>query len=95
MSAIRAACTFYPDPEHLIHQLADRQKRSAYDFSCQLLSEMDIDDPTMVASQMELVLKGCLSRMLVNRSQRDVDTALRLAEDLVRFAQCRKAGALA
>lgn len=90
-----AACTFYPDPEHPIHQLADQQKRSAYNFSRQLLSEMNIDDPAMVASQMELVLEGCLSRMLVNRSQRDVDTALRLAEDLLRLAQCRKAGALA
>ncbi len=34
----------------------------------------------MVAKQMELVLEGCLSRMLVNRSQADVDTAHRLAE---------------
>jgi hypothetical protein len=32
----------------------------------------------MVAKQMELVLEGCLSRMLVNRSQADVDTAHRL-----------------
>ncbi len=48
----------------------------------------------MVAKQMELVLEGCLSRMLVNRSQVDVDTAYRLAEDILRFAQCRMGGAL-
>lgn len=43
----------------------------------------------MVAKQMELVLEGCLSRMLVNRSRADVDTAHRLAEDILRFARCR------
>jgi hypothetical protein len=43
----------------------------------------------MVAKQMELVLEGCLSRMLVNRSQTDVDTARQLAEDILRFACCR------
>jgi hypothetical protein len=32
--------------------------------------------------------------MLVNRSQADVDTAHRLAEDILRFAQCRSGGAL-
>lgn len=51
-------------------------------------------DPAMVAKQMELVLEGCLSRMLVNRSQADVDTAHRLAEDILRFARCRQGGAL-
>ncbi|EDS5529489.1 TetR family transcriptional regulator, partial [Salmonella enterica subsp. enterica serovar Braenderup] len=55
---------------------------------------LEIDDPAMVARQMELVLEGCLSRMLVNRSQADVDTAQRLAEDILRFAQCRQGGAL-
>lgn len=44
----------------------------------------------MVAKQMELVLEGCLSRMLVNRSRADVDTAHRLAEDILRFARCRR-----
>lgn len=89
-----AACTFYPDPSHPIHQLADQQKRAAHDFTHELLTTLEIDDPAMVARQMELVLEGCLSRMLVNRSQADVDTAHRLAEDILRFAQCRKAGAL-
>lgn len=89
-----AACTFYPDPSHPVHQLADQQKRAAHDFTHELLTTLEIDDPAMVARQMELVLEGCLSRMLVNRSQADVDTAHRLAEDILRFAQCRKAGAL-
>ncbi|MBV8042488.1 transcriptional regulator [Pluralibacter sp.] len=89
-----AACTFYPDPEHPTHQLADLQKRAAHDFTHELLTKLEVDDPAMVASQMELVLEGCLSRMLVNRSQSDVDTAQRLAEDILRLAQCRLAGAL-
>ncbi|CBG89918.1 transcriptional regulator [Citrobacter rodentium] len=89
-----AACTFYPDPAHPIHQLADQQKRAAHDFTHELLTTLEVDDPAMVARQMELVLEGCLSRMLVNRSQADVDTARRLAEDILRFAQCRLGGAL-
>jgi len=89
-----AACTFYPDPEHPIHQLADLQKRAAYEFSHELLTKLEVDDPAMVAQQMELVLEGCLSRLLVKRSQQDVDTAQRLAEDILRFAQCRSGGAL-
>lgn len=89
-----AACTFYPDPDHPIHQLAEQQKSAARDSTHELLSQLDIDDPTMVAKQMELVLEGCLSRMLVKRSQADVDTAQRLAEDILRFAECRQGGAL-
>lgn len=89
-----AACTFYPDPDHPIHQLADQQKQAAYAFSHELLTKLEVDDPAMVAKQMELVLEGCLSRMLVNHSQVDVDTAHRLAEDILRFAQCRQGGAL-
>lgn len=89
-----AACTFYPDPEHPIHQLADLQKRAAHEFTHELLSKLEVDDPTMVARQMELVLEGCLSRLLVKRSQQDVDTAQRLAEDILRFARCRSGGAL-
>ncbi|MFW0767463.1 transcriptional regulator [Trabulsiella odontotermitis] len=89
-----AACTFYPDPEHPIHQLADQQKRAAHDYTHELLTQLEVDDPAMVAKQMELILEGCLSRMLVNRSQADVDTAQRLAEDILRFAQCRQSGAL-
>ncbi|VDZ81379.1 transcriptional regulator [Salmonella bongori] len=80
-----AACTFYPDATHPVHQLANQQKRAAHDFTHELLTTLDIDDPAMVARQMELVLEGCLSRMLVNRSQADVDTAQRLAEDILRF----------
>ncbi|MGU3415569.1 transcriptional regulator [Enterobacteriaceae bacterium C23F] len=89
-----AACTFYPDPEHPIHQLADLQKRAAHEFTHELLTKLEVDDPTMVARQMELVLEGCLSRLLVKRSQQDVDTAQRLAEDILRFARCRSGGAL-
>jgi AcrR family transcriptional regulator len=89
-----AACTFYPDPEHPVHQLADQQKRAAHDCTHELLTQLEIDDPAMVAKQMELILEGCLSRMLVKRSQADVDTARRLAEDILRFAQCRQGGAL-
>lgn len=89
-----AACTFYPDPEHPIHQLADLQKRAAHEFTHELLTKLEVDDPTMVAKQMELVLEGCLSRLLIKRSQQDVDTAQRLAEDILRFAQCRSGGAL-
>lgn len=89
-----AACTFYPDPEHPIHQLADLQKRTAHEFTHELLTRLEVDDPAMVAKQMELVLEGCLSRLLVKRSQQDVDTAQRLAEDILRFAQCRSGGAL-
>ncbi|MGY5958822.1 transcriptional regulator [Kosakonia sp. BK9b] len=89
-----AACTFFPDPGHPIHQLADQQKKEAHDFTHTLLSKLEVDDPAMVAKQMELVLEGCLSRMLVNRSQADVDTAQRLAEDILRFARCRQGGAL-
>lgn len=89
-----AACTFYPDPAHPVHQLAEQQKAAARDYTHELLSQLDIDDPTMVARQMELVLEGCLSRMLVKRSQADVDTAQRLAEDILRFAECRQGGAL-
>jgi len=89
-----AACTFYPDPYHPIHQLADQQKRAAHDFTHELLTKLEGDDPAMVAKQMELVLEGCLSRMLINRSLTDVETAHRLAEDILRFAQCRMGGAL-
>ena len=89
-----AACTFYPDPGHPIHQLADQQKKAAHDFTHELLTTLEVDDPAMVAKQMELVLEGCLSRMLVNRSHADVETAHRLAEDILRFAQCRMGGAL-
>jgi len=88
------ACTIYLDPTHAIHQLTNQQISAAYDYTHELLTALEVDDPAMVAKQMELVLEGCLSRMLVNRSQVDVDTAYRLAEDILRFAQCRMGGAL-
>lgn len=74
--------------------MADQQKKAAHDFTHELLTTLEVDDPAMVAKQMELVLEGCLSRMLVNRSHADVETAHRLAEDILRFAQCRMGGAL-
>lgn len=89
-----AACSLYPDATHPIHQIADRQKQAAWEHTHDLLAALKIEDPEMVARQMELVLEGCLSRMLVKRSQQDVDTARRLAEDILRFAQCRAGGAL-
>ena len=89
-----AACTFYPAADHPVHQLAAQQKQAAFAFTHDLLTQLEVDDPTMVAKQMELVLEGCLSRMMVNRSQADVDTAHRLAEDILRFARCRQGGAL-
>ena len=60
----------------------------------ELLTQLEVDDPAMVAKQMELIVEGCLSRLLIKRSQADVDTAQRLAEDILRFAQCRAGGAL-
>jgi hypothetical protein len=93
---IRAACLL--PPVHFIPipgintSVADQQKRAAHDFTHELLTTLEVDDPAMVAKQMELVLEGCLSRMLVNRSQMWIRH--RLAEDILRFAQCRMGGAL-
>lgn len=89
-----AACTFYPDPQHPIHQLAEQQKQASLAYTHELLTQLEVDDPEMVAKQMELIVEGCLSRLLVKRSQTDVDIARRLAEDILRFAQCRMGGAL-
>ncbi|HBS7527569.1 TPA: transcriptional regulator [Klebsiella pneumoniae] len=89
-----AACTFYPDPQHPIHQLAEQQKQASLAYTHELLTQLEVDDPEMVAKQMELIVEGCLSRLLVKRSQTDVDTARRLAEDILRFAQRRMGGAL-
>ncbi|SQC18345.1 putative transcriptional regulator [Klebsiella pneumoniae] len=77
-----AACTFYPDPQHPIHQLAEQQKQASLAYTHELLTQLEVDDPEMVAKQMELIVEGCLSRLLVKRSQTDVDTARRLAEDI-------------
>ncbi len=89
-----AACTFYPDPTHPIHQVADQQKQAAWNYTHTLLTQLEVDDAVMVADQMELVLEGCLSKLLVKHNQADIDTARRLAEDILRFALCRKGGAL-
>lgn len=89
-----AACTFFPDAQHPVHQLAEQQKQASLAYTHELLTLLEVDDPAMVAKQMELIVEGCLSRMLVKRSQEDVDTAQRLAEDILRFAQCRSGGAL-
>ncbi|MBE0089760.1 transcriptional regulator [Raoultella planticola] len=89
-----SACTFYPDAQHPIHQLAEQQKQASLANTHELLTQLEVDDPAMVAKQMELIVEGCLSRLLIKRSQADVDTAQRLAEDILRFAQCRAGGAL-
>ena len=89
-----AACTFYPDAQHPIHQLAEQQKQASLANTHELLTQLEVDDPAMVAKQMELIVAGCLSRLRIKRSQADVDTAQRLAEDILRFAQCRAGGAL-
>jgi AcrR family transcriptional regulator len=88
-----AACTFYPDPDHPIHQLADQQKQAAFDFTHDLLTQLEVDDPTWSRNRWSWCWK-VVSRMLVNRSQTDVDTARQLAEDILRFACCRQGGAL-
>ncbi|AXW86862.1 transcriptional regulator [Lonsdalea britannica] len=89
-----AACSFYPDVHHPIHQLAEQQKQASYHYTKELLSELDIDDPAMVAQQMELILEGCLSKLLVKRQITDIAVAKRLAEDVLRIACCRLNGAL-
>lgn len=89
-----AACSFFPEDDHPIHQLAEQQKAASYEFTLALLQDIDMDDPEMVAHQMELVLEGCLSRLLVKRQLQDVETARRLAEDILQIARCRRNGAL-
>ncbi|WP_413727198.1 division control transcriptional repressor DicD [Sodalis sp. RH19] len=89
-----AACSFYPAADHPIHQLAERQKQASYAYTRELLDQLETDDPTMVAQQMELILEGCLSKLLVKHQLQDVAVARRLAEDILRLALCRKNGAL-
>ncbi|SLM61679.1 MULTISPECIES: division control transcriptional repressor DicD [Dickeya] len=90
-----AACSAYPDPTHPIHQLADQQKQASYQYTKTLLDELGTDDADMVAQQLELILEGCLSRLLVKRQLSDVSVAKRLAEDVLHMAMCRQHGALA
>lgn len=89
-----AACSFYPDDDHPIHQLAEQQKEASLLYTLELLREMEADDAEMVAQQMELILEGCLSKLLVKRQLQDVEVAKRLAEDVLEVALCRKYGAL-
>lgn len=90
-----AACSFYPQPDHPVHQVADLQKRASWDYTHDLLTQLETDNPTLVAHQMELILEGCLSRLLVKRNVQEVVTARTLAEDVLSIALCRKNGALA
>lgn len=90
-----AACSFYPQPDQPVHQLAEQQKRSSWQFTHEILVDLALDNPSMVADQMELILEGCLSKLLVKRNVQDVATAQRLAEDVYSIALCRKNGALA
>jgi AcrR family transcriptional regulator len=90
-----AACSFYPQPDQPIHQLAEQQKRASWQFTHDILVEQALDNPSMVADQIELILEGCLSKLLVKRNVQDVATAQRLAEDVFSIALCRKNGALA
>ncbi|MCW1873438.1 transcriptional regulator [Erwinia sp. INIA-01] len=89
-----AACSFYPQADHPIHQLAEQQKKASWQYTHELLDTLGADNPTLVAHQMELILEGCLSRLLVKRQVQDVETARRLAEDVLAIAMCRKNGAL-
>lgn len=89
-----AACSFFPAPDHPIHQLAEQQKQTSLDFTRNLLREMEADDADAVAQQMELVQEGCLSKLLIKRQLQDVSVAKQLAEDILKIAQCRKYGAL-
>lgn len=89
-----AACSFFPETNHPIHQLAEQQKLTSLELTRELLREMDADDADMVAQQMELIQEGCLSKLLVKRQLQDVSVAKRLAEDILQVAQCRRNGAL-
>ena len=77
-----------------MHQLAEQQKRASRQYTHELLTLLDTDNPTLVADQMELILEGCLSKLLVKRNKQDIATARRLAEDVLRIALCRRNGAL-
>ncbi|BEO26077.1 transcriptional regulator [Serratia marcescens] len=89
-----AACSFFPETDHPIHQLAEQQKLISLELTRELLRDMDADDADMVAQQMELIQEGCLSKLLIKRQLQDVSVAKRLAEDILQVAQCRRNGAL-
>lgn len=89
-----AACSFYPQADHPIHQIAELQKQASWHFTHELLTLLEMDNPALVAHQMELILEGCLSRLLVKRKVQEVEIARSLAEDVLSIALCRKNGAL-
>lgn len=39
-----AACTFYPDAQHPIHQLAEQQKQASLANTHELLTQLEVDD---------------------------------------------------
>ncbi|MCX8965236.1 transcriptional regulator [Erwinia psidii] len=90
-----AACSFFPQPDHPIHQVAERQKRASWQYTHDLLNALETDNPELITHQMELILEGCLSRLLVKRNLQEVETARSLAEDVLNIALCRRNGALA
>ncbi|MDX7986014.1 transcriptional regulator [Xenorhabdus sp. 12] len=89
-----ATCSAFPEADHPIHQLAELQKQNSFSYTVELLQQLDIDDSEQVAKQMELILEGCLSKLLVKRDIDDVNTAKLLAQDILTIAACRKNGAL-
>ncbi|GAA0479474.1 MULTISPECIES: transcriptional regulator [Tatumella] len=89
-----AACSIYPAPHHPIHQVAEQQKQASWQYTHRQLTALELDNPTMVTDQLELVLEGCLSKLLVKRNLQDIATARRLAEDILQVALCRQNGAL-
>ncbi|CBJ80590.1 putative regulator with homeodomain-like DNA binding domain with homeodomain-like DNA binding domain (TetR/AcrR family) [Xenorhabdus bovienii str. Jollieti] len=88
-----AACSVFPDTEHPIHQLAELQKQNSFHYTVELLQQLEIENSERVAKQMELILEGCLSKLLVKRELEDVITAKLLAQDILTIAKCRKNGA--
>ncbi|WP_340610482.1 division control transcriptional repressor DicD [Xenorhabdus bharatensis] len=89
-----AACSAFPDTDHPIHQLAALQKQSSFQYTNGLLQQIGIENSEQVAKQMELILEGCLSKLLVKKDIEDVVTAKLLAQDILTIANCRKEGAL-
>jgi hypothetical protein len=47
-----------PDPEHPIHQLANQQKRAAHDFTHELLTTLEVDDPPWSPGRWSWCWKG-------------------------------------
>lgn len=89
-----AACSFYPQPGHPVHQLAEQQKQASWQYSHDLLVQLGSDNPALVTDQMELILEGCLSKLLIKRDINIIETAHTLAGDVLHLAMCRREGAL-